>query len=85
MRKDYRAQLGERTWLLKGKYGTEADLDWTSEQTELALTKSYENNCPLRARRPPKSAPWWNGHLERLRKQARKAFNKARKKRGPDY
>ena len=40
MWEDYRAELGERTRLLKGQYGTEADLDQTLEQIDLAFNKA---------------------------------------------
>ena len=80
----YRTELRERVRLLKGKYGSEIDLEGTITLLEQAMINSYENNCPLKPRKPPRSAPWWNGKLDKMRKGVRQAFNKARKKNKPE-
>ena len=69
---------------LKGEYGTEFQIDWTVQQVQTAVIRAYENNCPLKPGGRPNSAYWWNGKLEALRKRARQAFNRAKKKKNPE-
>jgi len=80
----YKCNLANRLAHVKGKYGTNQDLDWTLEQVRAAMVWAYEINCPLKPVTQSNSTPWWNKTLEALRRKVRKAFNRAKKTRTPE-
>lgn len=77
----YTVELAERLRTLKGRYGTDEDLEHTLQEVCRALIGTYENNCSLKPGRQYNSTPWWNRTLEAKRLEVRKAFNRAKKKR----
>uniref|UniRef100_A0A1B6E7F2 Uncharacterized protein n=1 Tax=Clastoptera arizonana TaxID=38151 RepID=A0A1B6E7F2_9HEMI len=80
----YRDELADRLAHLKGKYGTGQGLEWTTQQIHEAMVGAYENNCPIKPCRRPDGVSWWSEKLEALRVCARRAFNRAKKRKSPE-
>jgi hypothetical protein len=80
----FKAELAERLSTLKGKYGTDYELEHTLQEVCRAMVGAYENNCSLKPGKQPNSTPWWNKTLEAIRVEVRKHFNRAKKRKTPE-
>ena len=56
------------------------DIDVLANKVHSVITNSYEAACPMRKSLRTKDNIWWNSELARLRKEARRAWRKAIKK-----
>ena len=57
------------------------DIDVLANKVHSVVTKSYEAACPMRKSLRTKDNVWWNSELASLRKEARRVWRKAIKKR----
>lgn len=70
--------------LLKSDLMTENSIFTTEELEKVSstfsskITAAFEETCPLNRKTLSKDASWWNNKLEKLRKQTRKLFNRAK-------
>ncbi|XP_045460460.1 uncharacterized protein LOC123670918 [Harmonia axyridis] len=64
---------------LKYNISSNENLENASAHFTSCLKRAFENSCPLRKKTISRDVPWWNNHLENLKKIARKAFNKAKR------
>ncbi|XP_045466623.1 uncharacterized protein LOC123675318 [Harmonia axyridis] len=79
---DWELYIAHISFDLKGlKYNISSneDLENASAHFTSCLKRAFENNCPLRKKTISRDVPWWNNHLENLKKTSRKAFNKAKR------
>ncbi|XP_045471754.1 uncharacterized protein LOC123678662 [Harmonia axyridis] len=64
---------------LKYNISSNEDLEIASAHFTSCLKGAFENSCPFRKKTISRDVPWWNNHLENLKKTAWKAFNKAKR------
>jgi hypothetical protein len=55
------------------------DIDRSIDQLQRAIILSYYHNCPAKATRLARNAPWWNKELSGLGGKTRKLFNTAKR------
>ena len=82
---EYKEEVRGRLTGLQENYATTRNIDHMAERVREILVSSYEGNTRLKTPGRADSTPWWNMTLERLRRDARRAFNKARKGRSEEY
>ncbi|XP_044745139.1 uncharacterized protein LOC123307003 [Coccinella septempunctata] len=56
----------------------ERDLERLANSIGQAIVSAYHENCPLRKKSDNRKVSWWNSKLEKLRKEVRKKFNRAK-------
>ncbi|MCP3662982.1 MAG: hypothetical protein GY696_10880 [Gammaproteobacteria bacterium] len=73
----YRQRLGELFVELEVDAfpsATKADIDRKVGAMHEALTKAYQEACPLKRVRNKRSVPWWTDELTQLRRESRHAY-----------
>ncbi|XP_072398155.1 uncharacterized protein [Diabrotica undecimpunctata] len=78
---DWEGYRGSLEKSLEGGIGTikdTDDLELTVETVRGAVLAAYQENCPEREKKGKKNTPWWNEHLQKLRADVRRLFNKAK-------
>lgn len=50
-------------------------------EVNTCIVKAFHSSCKLTAGKAPRSTPWWNDHLQDLKRRTRRAAN-ARKRKG---
>jgi ribonuclease HI len=55
------------------------ELENLTEEVTAAIKEAYEGNCPVGSTRGQGDAPWWSNRLSRLRAEARRLFNRAKR------
>jgi hypothetical protein len=55
------------------------DIDWSADQLQQVIILSYYHSCPVKTTHSPRTTPWWNKKLSRLRAKIRKLFNIAKR------
>ena len=55
------------------------EIDLAAEILTKGINNAYEESCPVRTKTTNRTVPWWNNKLDKLRKDTRKLFNKAKR------
>lgn len=77
----YTAELSGKTDLGPQRLINNHMIEISSILVTQALQETYECHCPPVAHKSKREVPWWNKELQKLRVNARKLFNKAKKNR----
>ena len=59
--------------------GSEPALDHLADSIREGIIQAYHESCPERVRKTSRDLPWWNERLGRLRRDARRLFNRAKR------
>ncbi|GBP01329.1 hypothetical protein EVAR_66464_1 [Eumeta japonica] len=54
------------------------ELDREVNKLNNVIIDSFEKSCPLRTKKRSRNVPWWSGDLDKLRKNVRQLFNRAK-------
>ncbi|XP_036325021.1 uncharacterized protein LOC118738204 [Rhagoletis pomonella] len=54
------------------------ELEDEARKFQDVLKQGFEESCPLRTKKSQRDVPWWSDSLGKLRKRARKLFNRAK-------
>jgi ribonuclease HI len=79
----YRQDLGENLRASPSRSSNTEEVEILADFITQAVTTSFENNCPERKIWDRSGTPWWNNHLQGLRKETRRLFNRAKKSKSP--
>lgn len=79
----YKEALTARLKDLPGRLTTAEDVEIAVSILQRCLLTSYEESCPLRRPSDRRKTPWWDHSLEKLRRETRRLFNKARRSNTP--
>lgn len=55
-----------------------AELVVMEEYLRMTIMNAFNNSCPVKVPRTSKNVPWWHEGLERLRRESRRSYNKAK-------
>jgi hypothetical protein len=55
------------------------DVELAVDILQQAILSSYHQNCPARAALSPRTDPWWNKELNRLKASTRRLFDQAKR------
>ena len=76
----YNKSLSQKLESLNLKINNIQELNIYADKLRIAITSSFEENCPLNVINSNRSCPWYNSHLAELRRNVRKLWNKSKKK-----
>ena len=76
--KRYRSDLREHLADFPGRYGTPLEIDRAVDKIEWAITRAFEDNCPLSVKRGKQGNVWWTKELDDLKKRVKRLYRKQR-------
>ena len=79
--KRFRTDLRENLQDFPKRYGTPLEIDRAVEEIEWAITRAFEDNCPLSVKADKKGNVLWNKKLDDLKKRVKRLYRKQRKNR----
>lgn len=75
----YYSNLQNEGQIPEGDLNTIQELENASEQISSSMLRAFHDSCPTSKCSTNRDVSWWNNHLQKLRKKARKLFNKAKR------
>lgn len=58
---------------------TSVELEKAADCLTTSIMVAYNESCPIKVRSTSRDVPWWNDRLDKLRRNARKLFNRAKR------
>jgi hypothetical protein len=75
----YREDLKVNLGIVQRDINSVRDVELAVNSLQQAILSSYQQNCPARVALLPRTIPWWNEELSRLKTSTRRLFNQAKR------
>lgn len=75
----YSAILQSESYIIENNIKSIMQLESASACIKNKILNAYQESCPTRTTSSSRDVPWWNKTLDKLRKTARREFNRAKR------